>query len=153
MIEVSVEFFDGELSFVAELADHFFQAVFFLGLAIVAVVDLIFWDLLKPIACEVEAGVARVAVEDLIGIVVEGTETNFAVCFKKFIVCLFFTFGRFDLSLAVDKLLELLQGFICEAVFEVFEDGDPHEVVSNGLYLLGGVRVSTNAVVLFYSLG
>lgn len=83
MIEASLYVLDGELCFVAELAVNFFDVFLFLEFAAIAVVDLFVGDLLQSVAGQVETGVAAVAVQDLVGVVVETAEADLAVGFEE----------------------------------------------------------------------
>ena len=149
MIEASLYVLDGKLCFVAELAVNFFNVFLFLEFAAIAVVDLFVGDLLQSVAGQVETGVAAVAVQDLVGVVVETAEADLAVGFEELFGggCVF-ALGWFDRPLAFHELLELLVGFVCIAVFEVFEYGGPHEVVSDSEYFFLGGEVGLLIVLL-----
>lgn len=118
MVEVSLQFLDGEVGLVAELARYLLVVELLLVAAAVAVVDLFFRYLLQPVASQVETSIAVIAVEHLIGVVVETTEADFAVSFEEFLMAVT-TLGRPDCFLALDKGHEHLHGLVCVAVLEV----------------------------------
>jgi hypothetical protein len=105
VVVVPLNLLHREFGLAAELTHQFFTVLLPDRLAVVAIVGLILGDFLKAIAGEVKTGVALVAVEDLVGVIVEAAEAYFAISLKKFEVGAVFTLGRFDQFLVVNKLL------------------------------------------------
>lgn len=62
MVEVSLQFLDGEVGLVAELARYLLVVELLLVAAAVAVVDLFLRDLLQAVTGKVEASIAVIAV-------------------------------------------------------------------------------------------
>ena len=83
-----------------------------------------------------KASVTTVAVEDLVGVIVEAAEAYFAVGLKKFVIGVAFAFGRFHQFLIVYQLLQLLVSLITKTMLEIFEDSTPHKFIPDILYLL-----------------
>lgn len=135
MVEMALDLFDGEFGFVAELADYFLDVLFLYGFAVVTEIGLLFGKFLKTVASQVKAGVAFIAVENLVGIVVETAEAYFTISLKEFFIVGVFAFSRFHLSLTLDKLLQKGGGFIPKAMLKIFENGHRHEIVPDGIDL------------------
>ena len=132
MVEMSLDLFDRKFSLVAELANYFLGIFFFYSPAVVAEICLFFGKFLQSVASQVKAGVAFVAVENLVGVVVEAAEAYFTIGLKEFFVIRVFAFGRFHLSLTIDKLLQQCGGLIPKSMFKIFEDGHRHEIIPDG---------------------
>lgn len=139
VVEVSLELLDGEVGLVAELAGRLLVVELLLVAAAVAVVDLLSWDLLQAVAGQVEAGVAVVAVEHLVGVVVEAAEADLAVRFEELLVAVA-ALGRPHRLLAIDQRHQHLHGLVRVAVLEVLEDCHPHQVLLYARDLLLGGR-------------
>ena len=83
-----------------------------------------------------KASVTTVAVEDLVGVIVEAAEAYLAVCLEKYEIGVVFAFGRFHQFLVIYQLLQLLISLIAKTMLEIFENSTPHEFVPDILYLL-----------------
>ena len=136
MVVVPLDLLHGELGLAAELTDQLSGALLPGRPAVIAVVGVVLGQFLESVAGQVEAGVAAIAVQDLVGVVVEAAEAYLTVRLEKLEVGAVFALGRFDQLLVVDQLLQLLGGLVSEAVLKVLEDGAPHELVPDLLYLL-----------------
>lgn len=128
MVEVTLEFLDGEVGLVAELAGDLLVVELLLVPAAVAVVDFLLGDLLEAVAGEVEAGVAVVAVEHLVGVVVEAAEADLAVRLEQLLVAVAALGGAHGL-LAFDQGQQHLHRLVRVPVLEVLQHRHPHQVL------------------------
>ena len=103
------------------MADQLAGALAFGPAAAVAEVGLLLRDLLEAVAGEMEAGVAGIAVKNLVGVVVVATEAYLAVGLEKLLyrsgLLAFYWLGE---SFVLYELGQLLFGFVEVALLEVF---------------------------------
>lgn len=129
MIEVAIKLFDREVGLIAQLTCYFLIVELLLVPAAVTVIDLFFWDLLQPVAGEMETGVAIITVQHLIGVVIEATEAYLAVSFEEFLVIGVIALGGSYCLLIFYETKQHLHSLVCMAMFEVLEHCHPHKVL------------------------
>lgn len=105
MVKVTLQLLDGKLCLSAELAADRLQVVPLLYPTTVTIVNFLTGDFLQSIASEVKTRIARIAVQNLIGVIVEAAEADLAICLKKLLGRGIFAFDRFHVALAIYKLL------------------------------------------------
>jgi len=109
MVEMSGDLLDWEVGFVTKLANHLFSILPSRVSTAVTKVGFFLRDFLESVARQMKTCVAGVAIEHLVGVVVETAETDFTVGFKKlFGGCCIFAFDGFENLLSFDELVELL---------------------------------------------
>jgi hypothetical protein len=112
VVEVALKLLDGEVGAAAELAAHLLGEFLLLEAAALAVVDVLLGDLLQSVAGQVETCVALVAVQHLVGVVVEAAEADFAVGFEHLLAIGFLGLGGTVHLLILDQRIQHLHGLV-----------------------------------------
>ena len=92
---------------------------------VIAKVLLILWNTLETVACSVVAGVAFIAVQNLIGILISTAETNLAIRFEPFRVAFALALHWFDAFHVLLICCQHFLGLIRQALFEISKDRAP----------------------------
>lgn len=129
MVEVAVEVLDGEVGAAAELADDLLGELLLLEAAALAVVDVLLGDLLQSVARQVEARVARVAVQHLVRVVVEAAEAYLAVSFEQLLGIRLVGLGGPVHFLILDEGVQHFHRLVRMPVLEVLQHSHPHQVL------------------------
>lgn len=128
MIKMSIHKLDRKVTFVAQLAHHIFTAEFLLKFTAIAIVNFFFWYFLQSIASKMKTGITGIAIQNLIGLVIEATKAYFAISLKHFFVIGICTFCWAYQFLILNEGVEHLHGFIRMTMLEIFQYRNPHEI-------------------------
>jgi hypothetical protein len=80
----------------AELAIHLFVVISFLKFTAITIINFFLGNFLKAIAGQMKTCIARIAVQDLIRLIIEATKADFTISFEYFLVRSIIAFGWFQ---------------------------------------------------------
>ena len=132
MVEMLLHLLDRKVGLPAQLTHHLLRILRPLEPAAVAVVGLLLGHLRESVAGEVETGVAGVAVQHLVRVVVVTAETNLAVRLEKFLTRQrLLALHRLGQPLTLQQQGQLVLRLVLVPVREVLQHRAPHQVLAN----------------------
>jgi hypothetical protein len=85
-----------EVRLAAELTIHLFVVISFLKFTAITIINFFLGNFLQAVASQMKTCIARIAVQNLIRLIIEATKADFTISFEYFLIRSIGAFGWFQ---------------------------------------------------------